>query len=1068
MTPHTLASKPIAVLVAALTVAGMTSFGPAGPAPAEGAVAQAPPWMDTSLSPDERADLLVAELTLEEKVTLLIQSGGPGLPEYGVPPIRGKDGCCGVATTDTESTALPVGIALASTFNTDAADAYGAVAGNETRYFGFNGLAGPTMDLLTTPLNGRMWEAFGEDPLVSGSIAAAQTRGTQREDVYSIVKHYNLNNQETRRGNVDAVVDERTLQEVYTRPWEPVVQDAQAGSVMCAFNKVNGEYSCGNDDLLNRILKGQLGFEGYVSSDFNAAHSFADYAAGLDVAGPGVEYSGDNLLQAVQDGLVSEERVTDAARRALRTFFAAGIIDDPPTGSFENPQPASQPLDQATIDEHSAVARSVGDQSAVLLANDDALPLDESDGSIAVIGADADHYIDGGGSGAIQYPAQLTTILDGITERAGTDVTYAQGTDPVSLAGTLPGPVPVPSSVLRPSSGADEQGLSGFYFLGTGFPGQPQLIRTDGQVDYRSGISMDTINTSQVPSPGVQFAVQPISVVWSGTLTAPATGTYDLSLSHLGRAKLLLDRQLLLDDPGTTYGTQSVTVDLVEGQEYFVEVSYETNAPNQFNGGLNDQPGAMIRFGWTPPEGAIANPTIDAAVEAAAEADTAVVVARDYTGEAADRGTLTLPENQDALIEAVSEVNDNTIVVLATSGPVTMPWLDDVEGVLEVWYPGQTQGESVAGLLFGDVAPSGKLPVTFPVDQEQLAAVGIQDPFQQIGEVSPTTEYSNGIYVGYKAYIEQGATPLFPFGHGLSYTSFEYGDAVNAAPVDPQGTDPVATTATATVTNTGDAAATEVVQAYVGNLPTDAVETADLALAGFERVSLEPGETAEVEVPIDRRSLQYWDVDAGEWVTPTGTVPLFVGSSSSDIRATGELLVTSDTTAPSVDITPDPATPNGTQGWYTRPVRLTFAATDDQDPAPVIEVSVNGGEFAVQDGPLVLEDDGVYTIAARATDAAGNVSGVTTVEIKLDRTDPVVSAQRTRWWFLVQITAADEVSGVASIQFRYVIERGRRDYTTPWYDTGGQPVFNVPGRRVDLQYRAIDNAGNVSDIGTFR
>ncbi len=182
--------------------------------------------MDTSLSPEERAELLVAELTLEEKATLLLQSGGPGLPQYGVPPIRGKDGCCGVATTDTPSTALPVGVALASTFNLEAAEAYGTVTGSEARYFGFNGQAGPTLDLLTTPLNGRMWEAFGEDPLVSGSVAASQVMGTQSQEVYTIPKHYNLNNQETRRGNVDAVIEERPLQEVYTRPWEKVVRDA--------------------------------------------------------------------------------------------------------------------------------------------------------------------------------------------------------------------------------------------------------------------------------------------------------------------------------------------------------------------------------------------------------------------------------------------------------------------------------------------------------------------------------------------------------------------------------------------------------------------------------------------------------------------------------------------------------------------------------------------------------------------------------------------------------------------------------------------------------------------------
>ena len=547
-------------------------------------------------------------------------------------------------------------------------------------------------------------------------------------------------------------------------------------------------------------------------------------------------------------------------------------------------------MDQATIDAHSAISRSVGDRSAVLLANDGALPLTPASGSIAVIGADADHYIDGGGSGAIQDPAQLTTILDGITARAGTDVTWSKGTDAVSLSGTLPGPTPVPSSVLRPSSGENADGLSGFYFIGTGFPGSPSLIRTDPQVNYRSGISMDTINTSQVPSPGVQFATQPISVVWSGTLTAPATGTYQLALSHLGTAKLRINRQEIINDPGTTYGTQSVPFDLVEGQEYFVEVSYETNAPNQFNGGLNDQPGAMIRFGWTPPPGVIADPTITEAAEAAAAADTAVVIARDYTGEAADRGTLTLPQNQDALIEAVAAANDNTIVVLATSGPVTMPWLDDVEAVAEVWYPGQTQGVTVAGMLFGDVNPSGKLPLTWPVDEAQLATLGIQMPFSQINEVNPTTVYSEGINVGYKAYLEGGATPRFSFGHGLSYTSFAYGGGVQAPPVARSSTDPVATTATVTVTNNGPTAGEEVVQAYVGNLPTR-LETADRALAGFTRVALQPGETRTVSIPIDRRSLQYWNVDANQWATPTGTVPLYIGSSLSDIRATGSISV---------------------------------------------------------------------------------------------------------------------------------------------------------------------------------
>lgn len=1050
-------------IIGAAALAAVMAIGPVGPATA----AVDDPWMNTALSADERAQLLVGVLTLEEKATLLIQSGGPGLPQYGVPAIRGKDGCCGVASTDAESTALPAGIALASTFDLAAAEAYGAVAGNEARAFGFNGLAGPTMDLLTTPLNGRMWEAFGEDPLVSGEFAAAQTIGTQSQDISVIAKHYNLNNQETRRGHVDAVVDERTLQEVYTRPWETLVRDAEPGAVMCAFNKVNGEYACGNDELQNEILKGQLGFKGYVSSDFNATHSFADYEAGLDVSGPGTEFSAENLVAAVQDGAVSEERVTDAARRVLRTFFALGIIDSPPPGSFENPQPASTPLDAQTIADHDAVARAVADSSTVLLSNDGALPLAEDGGTIAVIGSDADWYIDGGGSGAIQRPAQLTTILDGITERATSEVTYSRGTDAVSLADTLPGPAPVPSSVLRPSSGADQDGMSAFYWFGLGFQGEPTLIRTEPQINYRTGISNDPINTSQVPSPGVGFATQPISVVWSGTLTAPATGSYELSLSHLGSGKLLVDGDTLIDDPGTTFGTRTATIDLVEGQEYFVEISYQTDVANQFNGGLNDQPGAMMRFGWVPPAGVL-NPTIEEAVAAAAAADTAVIVARDYTGEAADRGSLVLPQSQDALIEAVAAVNDNTVVVLATSGPVAMPWIEDVSAVLEAWYPGQAQGRSVAGLLFGDVNPSGKLPVTFPVDDAQVDEVGgdFQHPFSQITEVDPTTVYDEGIYVGYKAYVERGVRPLFPFGHGLSYTSFDYAGTPTVGGVNPNGTDPTATTATVAVTNSGATTGTEVVQAYVGNLPTD-VETVDLALAGFTRVTLEPGQSAEVAIPIDRRSLQYWDAETDAWVTPTGSVPLFVGSSSADIRATGTITVEQpDVTPPTLTVAADPATSNGANGWYTDPVTLTFTATDDTAAAPVVEVSVNGGDFRIQDGPLVLNEDGSYAVAARATDPAGNVSETIVTEVKIDQTAPTVTAERNRLRLFATLSATDATSGVASIEYRYVLRISDQTVTTSWRTYRGA-VLAGSSRSV-LEYRATDVAGNVSPTGTMR
>lgn len=848
------------------------------------APAQDQPWLDPSLPPEERADLLIAVMTLEQKVTLLIQSGGPGLPELGIPPIRSKDGCCGLALDSTPTTALPVGVGLASTFNPKLAQAYGHVSGEEARTTGYNAIAGPTMDLVRTPYNGRMWEDLGEDPLLSGDTATNQVIGEQDAQVSALVKHYNLNNFETRRGHVDVQVDERTLQETYTRPWASVIQDGNAGAVMCSFNKVNGEYACGNDTLLNQVLKSQLGFQGFVSSDFNAAHSFADYAAGLDVSGPGDEFSGDNLLQAVLDGTVPEDRITDAARRVALTMFQFGIVDNPPPGSFENPQPAEPPIPDTMLDQHAGVAEQVAAQAAVLLKNDGALPLDDAVPSVGLIGADVDWYIDGGGSGAIPNPARLTTILDGITARAGGTVTSAAGTDPVSLADTLPGPAPVPSGVLTNVNAEYRLGLNNF-------EGEPELARTEKQVNLRTGISNDTINTSQVPGIGPVLASQPISARWTGTIVAPATAPYTFSLTNLGAAQLFLDDQQVITNPAPTLTTQEITVDLAAGQTLAVRIDYTTDAPNQFNGGLNDQPGAMIRFGWTPQEDVVA-PAFAEAVELAASSSVAVVVARDYTGEAADRGSLTLPQDQDRLISAVAAVNPNTIVVLATSGPVTMPWIDQVPAVLETWYPGQSQGITVAGLLYGDINPSGKLPVTFPVSDEQAVTVGPPNPFDLISIVDPVVPYTEEVFVGYKAYLAQGAVPLFPFGHGLSYTEFDYGRLDTGRRVNPDAEEPKASVSLK-VRNTGQATGRETVQVYVGTLPTE-VPTPPKQLAGYGSITLAPGERGRLEIQLDPRSLQYWDVETDGWVTPTGRVPIYVGSSVEDIRLEGYITIGCD------------------------------------------------------------------------------------------------------------------------------------------------------------------------------
>ncbi|MGL3198865.1 MULTISPECIES: glycoside hydrolase family 3 C-terminal domain-containing protein [Curtobacterium] len=842
--------------------------------------------MNTRLSADQRADLLVKRLTLDQKIEVLVQTGGEGVPEYGIPAIRGKDASNGIGLSN-PTTALPVGLALASTFDDGLAEQYGAVAGREARASGFNSAAAPSVDLARNPWNGRGWESAGEDPLLTGNIGTAEVQGIQSERIPAEVKHYNVYNQESRRAHVDAVVDERTLQEVYTRPWEKIVQEAQPGSVMCSFNKINGEYGCGNKTLLNDILKEQLGAKGFVQSDFNAAHSLSDYAAGLDTSGETLQFSSTALKQAVVDGTVAESTVTASARRVLWSMFQYGIIDSPPPGSFTNPQPASPTLSQQVLNAGDAVSQKVGAAGTVLLKNDRSqLPLTSRQKRIAVIGSDADAYIDGGGSASVPTPAKLTTIVDGITARAGgrASVQYSAGTDPVSTGDTLPGPAPVPSTVL--------QGVQASYWLGANTnEGDAFTTRHEPNINLRTGLSNDTANTSQLPGLPMPLPVSPMTARYTGTMNVPTSGAYGLSLSSLGTSRLYLDDQLVLENDATSYGTKSITVPFRAGKPVSVRVDYTTDAPNQFDGSLNDQAGAMIRLGWTPPAG-VQSPAVQQAVALAKRSDVAVVVARDYTGEAADRGSLTLPQGQDALISAVAAANPHTVVVLATSGAVLMPWLDKVPSVIEAWYGGQSQGKSVASVLWGDVNPSGRLPITFPATEEQPTAIGVQNSFKDVNVLNPTTTYADGVNIGYRGYAAKRIKPLFPFGSGLSYTTFDYsklkaGDVRVDSPGRGGGAAKSASISVE-VRNAGRTAGTETVQVYVGKLPGQP-SSPTRALAGYARVDLQPGKKAKVDVELDKRSLQYWDTARDAWVTPRGSVPIYVGSNASDVRLAGSV-----------------------------------------------------------------------------------------------------------------------------------------------------------------------------------
>jgi beta-glucosidase len=905
------AGRPVAVLAGVigllLTVAA-TAFAQAGES-----------WRDQSLSPDQRARALVDAMTLDQKVTLFAPDPGEPIPELGIPPRRESDGCCGVNTSATPTTSFPAGLSTAATFDQSLATEWGDGIGLEARLTGQSGITSPSLDLMRNPTNGRGWESFGEDPLLQGRMGAGTIRGVQRNNVYSLAKHYTLNDQETKRGSVDEQVDERTLNELYVRPWEIVAAQQPPGAVMCAFPNVNGTKACSNQHLLSEILKGRLGFKGFVSSDYNACPGVESFLAGTDVCGPaGGPFSGADLKALVQSGQLPVSRFDDMVFRVLRSFFAVGLYDNPPPGAFTGEQ--NQTLPEAVLDRDEDIARRVAREGTVLLKNDrGALPLSSAGlDSVAVIGSDADWRIDGGGASSVPSPSpgHVTTILDGIRQRAGNgvDVTYARGTDPVRMGDTIPGLMePVPSDVLTPAGGATgAHGMFAEYFDNPAFGGAPFLARVEDQVNQRSGLSADLLGTQQTP--GLPFALlfNPAqSRRYTGTLTPTQTGDYTLAMSHLGTVRLFVNGDELIDDPGTQDTTSTATLPLVAGRPYAIRIEYVPDAPNTFAGSLNDAPFPMIRFDWTPPSDA-AVPGIQQAAEAAAGADVAVVVARDYIGEQADRGTLRLGQSQDRLIRAVAAANPRTIVVLATSGPVLMPWLRDVAAVLEAWYPGEAQGAAVADLLFGDHSPSGKLPVTFPATDEQPEQIGIPIPFRQITNASPTAAHDEGVFVGYRGYEQHNVKPLFPFGHGLSYTTFDLSDLQLENPRVDQSGGPVRNgQVRVLVSNTGERAGTETVQVYSGRLPTG-VATPPKQLIGWGRVTLGPGGERYVTVPIDiagsEHPLAYFDPGSERWVTPTGDVAIYVGSSSSDIRQTGTMTV--ERQAPATQ----PTTPGGAPG----------------------------------------------------------------------------------------------------------------------------------------------------------
>jgi len=813
--------------------------------------APVPLYKNASAPLEARVSDLFARLTQAEKLRLLSGTDftTQPLPHLGVPAMGMADAGQGVrggqGSTQGPATLFPAGVTMASTWDPALIGRVGKAIGEEAlnKGTGAQVLLGPAINIQRSPLGGRNGEYFSEDPFLAGKLGAGYIEGMQSAGCGACLKHYACNNEEVDRGDVNVRVSERALREIYLPAFEMGVKEAHPWTVMSSYNRINGLHATANKYLLTEVLKKCWGFDGMVMSDWGAVHETARVVAAgndLEMPGPG-HLADDKVALALKRGQITQAEIDDNVRRILRTIIRVGLLDGP------------RMPDHTVVNslEHQRLTLEAASQGIVLLKNEGGLlPLDLAKmHSIAVIGpAAADMQLGAAGSPGVQ-PFYSINPLDGIKKRsgAGISIAYTRG---------IENGVPIPASALK---------LQAEYFANRNLKGKPALVRPEEQIQA-------DWNTN-VPAPGV--ARTNFSVRWTGTLTAPMSGRYMLSLTADDGSRLILDGKTLIDHWFEGVGSpQTVDVTLEAGHSYSLRVDYFQAAGD-----------AYARLNWTVPGHA----RFTAATEAAARADVAIVVVgtAGTEGEGTDRPSMSLPGTQDALIQAAA--NKNTIIVLNNGTPVTMTkWLGQVPALIEAWFPGQEGGHALAAILYGDVNPSGKLPTTLAASREDYPDFG------HFPGVNGHVDYAEGIYVGYRYFDKANIAPLFPFGYGLSYTTFQYSPiTLSQTALTLTGT----LTASVRVTNTGQRAGAEVVELYVHD-PAPKIDRPVRELKGFQKVFLQTGESKVVSLSLTPRALAYCDVPGKQWKADAGRYELEIGASSRDIRQTAALRLTSDFTEP--------------------------------------------------------------------------------------------------------------------------------------------------------------------------
>jgi beta-glucosidase len=807
----------------------------------------------------DRIESLIGKLTLEEKVSILSGSSAwhtTAVPRLNIPRIKMTDGPIGArgdSVSGATSACFPSASCLSSSWDTENIENIARAIGIEAKSKDADVLLGPTINLHRHPLGGRHFECYSEDPILTGELASSYVQGVQSVGVSACLKHFIGNDTEYQRHFVSSNIDERTLRELYLLPFEMGVK-AGSLSVMSAYNQLNNIFCSSHDEMLNKVLKDEWNFPGYVVSDWGAAQDTIGNAnGGLDCEMPGPARSwGENLVKAVNKGKVEEEVVDDKVRRILRVAEFTGRLD----------KPEEKPEESNNLEEDRILIRQSGSEGMVLLKNDGVLPLKPQEiKTIAVIGPNAlkGQYM-GGGSASLN-PHYVVHPLEGIEAALGDEkqVNYAKGCHTHKF---LPA---IPSNLFK-----ENDGFQVDFYDGQEFDGKPieTKVLKGNKFWAMGGFGLDIVSQSKRPSLSVRF---------TGELQPEFSGEYDFEIFSIGPSRLSINGETQIDnwtsqDPGDAFfgmgsAPKRKTISFEEGKTYLLEVEYKWEG--RF---------PAVQIGMQAPD---QFDLMEEAKSIAKEADAVILMVgtnSDWETEGNDRSNLDLPSNQDELIEEVCKLNKNTVVVLNTGSPCLMPWVEEAGSILQCWFPGQEFGNSLSDIIFGKINPSGKLPTTFPKSIEDTPAYATY-PGKDL-----QMDYEEGLYIGYRWYDEEEIDPLFPFGHGLSYTSFDYS---NLRAIPPKGNASVAAFEFE-ISNTGDVAGKEVIQGYI-NVPDSKIDRPRKELKKFTKIYLEAGETQKVKFELSERELSFWNVDLHAWQVEPAEYIFEIGASSNDIRGSASV-----------------------------------------------------------------------------------------------------------------------------------------------------------------------------------